>query len=714
MSRSHHQKLSQQELKLSSSEPLPTRSSPEEIDYKILYSQEDLSEQGFTPSFPGLPPYTRGPKATMYRGKPWTIRQYAGFSSAAQSNAFYKQNLAQGQRGLSVAFDLPTHRGYDSSHPRAQADVGKAGVAIDHIEDMKILFDGIDLSQMSVSMTMNGAVLPILGCYIVAAEEQGVQLKDLRGTLQNDILKEYLVRNTFIYPPEPSMEIVAQIIKYTSQHMPQYNSISISGYHIQEAGADRVTELAYTLANGLEYIDAALGTGLAIDDFAPRLSFFFGIGMNFFMEIAKLRAARRLWHDLMIPYQPKNPKSSVLRMHCQTSGYSLCAQDSYNNIVRTTIEAMSGILGGTQSLHTNAFDEAISLPSPFSAQLARNTQLILHHETDLTHCADPLGGSYFVESLTASIYDKALAVITQIRNQGGMMQAISSGRAKAKIEQAAAQKQARLDSGEDILVGVNRYQSQNSKPVDHILKVDHQQILEQQLSSLKALKAKRNQARVDECLQRIRHGAKHQPDDLVESVTEAIRCRTTLGECSLALEDVYGRYEPVIQATSSTYSKSYVNRDELDELITRVDRMSDRLGRRPRILLVKLGQDGHDRGIKVVASGLADFGFDVDMGALFAKPEEAAKQAVENDPHIIGVSSQAGGHTQLVTDLKRCLQKQQADHIHIIVGGVVPDQDHPELIALGCKAIFGPGTSLVDCAYDLLDILETHNLTSTE
>ena len=702
-----------QELKTPTSASLPTRSSPEGIDYKILYTTEDLEQQGYQPSYPGQAPYTRGPRATMYRGKPWTIRQYAGFSSAAESNAFYKKNLAQGQRGLSVAFDLPTHRGYDSSHPRAKADVGKAGVAIDSVEDMKILFDGIDLAQMSVSMTMNGAVLPILGCYIIAAEEQGVPLAQLRGTLQNDILKEYLVRNTFIYPPEPSMDIVAQIIKYTATHMPRYNSISISGYHIQEAGADSVMELAYTLAHGLEYIQAALATGLAIDDFAPRISFFFGIGMNFFMEIAKLRAARKLWHDLLVPFSPNNPKSSMLRMHCQTSGYSLCAQDPYNNIIRTTIEAMSGILGGTQSLHTNGFDEAIALPTPFSAQLARNTQLILQHETDITATVDPLGGSYFVESLTESVYHQALALITEIRREGGMLKAIASGRVKAKIEQASSEKQARLDSGEDILVGMNRYQSSQHEPIENILRVDHHQILQEQLASIARLKAARDPQAVAQSIARIKAAATTNKDDLVAAVIDAVRNRATVGECSYALEEIYGRYEPKIRPVSSAYSQSYIHSQDIDRLIERVKQLAEHLGRRPRILLVKLGQDGHDRGIKVVATGLADFGFDVDVGPLFAKPEEAAKQAIENDPHIIGLSSQAGGHLSLIQDLRAALQQMGGMHIHMIVGGVVPEQDHHELQALGCKAIFGPGTSLVDCAHSLLDILQTHNLSPT-
>lgn len=701
------------ELKTPPTEDLPSIASPEGINYHLLYTPDEPHHLPHEPSYyPGVAPYTRGTRATMYRGKPWTIRQYAGFSSAAESNAFYKKNLAEGQRGLSVAFDLPTHRGYDSSHPRAKADVGKAGVAIDSVEDMKILFDGINLGEMSVSMTMNGAVLPILACYIVTAEEQGVPLSELRGTLQNDILKEYLVRNTFIYPPEPSMAIVAQIIKYTTTHMPHYNSISISGYHIQEAGADSVMELAYTLAHGLEYVQAALKVGLAIDEFAPRLSFFFGIGMNFFMEIAKLRAARKLWHDLLQPFQPQNPKSSMLRMHCQTSGYSLCAQDPYNNIVRTTVEAMSGILGGTQSLHTNGFDEAIALPTPFSARLARNTQLILQHETDITHTVDPLGGSYFVESLTASVYAKAMAIIEEIRAEGGMIAAISSGSVKTKIEQASSEKQARLDSGKDILVGVNRYESAEHEPVKDILKIDLAKIQAEQLASIARVKASREELAITQSLNRLKHAAEHDQNDLMPATVEAIRRRATVGECSDALEAVYGRYEPTIRAVSSAYSKSYVRPDELRQVMARVERMSQELGRRPRILLVKLGQDGHDRGIKVVATGLADFGFDVDMGPLFAKPEEAAKQAIENDPHIIGLSSQAGGHLSLMQDLKAALHQRGGDHIQMIVGGVVPEHDHATLSALGCRAIFGPGTSLVRCAHELLDILAQYHLPS--
>lgn len=705
------QHQARKELNAPPAEGLPTIASPEGIDYHLLYTPDNLLQLQPGPShYPGIAPYTRGTRATMYRGKPWTVRQYAGFSSAAESNAFYKKNLAEGQRGLSVAFDLPTHRGYDSSHPRAKADVGKAGVAIDSVEDMKILFDGINLGEMSVSMTMNGAVLPILACYIVTAEEQGVPQSELRGTLQNDILKEYLVRNTFIYPPEPSMAIVAQIIKYTTAHMPRYNSISISGYHIQEAGADSVMELAYTLAHGLEYVQAALEVGLAIDEFAPRLSFFFGIGMNFFMEIAKLRAARKLWHDLLQPFKPQNPKSSMLRMHCQTSGYSLCAQDPYNNIIRTTIEAMSGILGGTQSLHTNGFDEAIALPTPFSAKLARNTQLILQHETDIIHTVDPLGGSYFVESLTASVYTKALTIINEIREEGGMIAAISSGSVQAKIEQASAAKQARLDSGEDVLIGVNRYESTDHEPVKDILQVDLAKIQAEQLASIARLKATREEAAVTQSLNRLKHAAAHNQSDLMPATVAAIRNRATVGECSDALEAVYGRYEPTIRAVSSAYSKSYVRPGELKEVMARVETMSQQLGRRPRILLVKLGQDGHDRGIKVVATGLADFGFDVDMGPLFAKPEEAAKQAIENDPHIIGLSSQAGGHLTLMQDLKAALHQRGGSHIQMIVGGVVPEQDHAALTTLGCRAIFGPGTSLVRCAHELLDILATYHL----
>ncbi|MCY4380621.1 MAG: methylmalonyl-CoA mutase [Proteobacteria bacterium] len=701
------QDVAKKELKNRSVESLAI-TSPEGIVYQPLYTAADLKKHDYTPSLPGTAPYTRGPRATMYRGRPWTIRQYAGFSSARESNKFYKQNLSEGQKGLSVAFDLPTHRGYDSDHPMAEADVGKAGVAIDSVEDMKVLFDGIPLDRMSVSMTMSGAVLPILACYIVAAEEQGVAKHQLRGTMQNDILKEYLVRNTFIYPPKPSMRIVAQILAYTSKHLPLFNGISISGYHMQEAGADSVTELAYTLANGLEYINSALDAGLAIDDFAPRLSFFFGIGMNFFMEIAKLRAARKLWYELIQPFKPKNPKSSLLRMHCQTSGYSLTAQEPYNNIIRTTIEAMAGVLGGTQSLHTNAFDEAIALPTPFSAKLARNTQLILQHETDICHTIDPLAGSYAVESLTAEVYAKARALIEEVTAEGGMMQGMDSGMIKAKIEEASAAKQARLDSKEDKLIGVNHYvhgHDIKSEKNLNILKVNLEKIKREQFESLQRVKASRDQDLVTKSLYEIEQTAQDPKKNLVPPVINAIRHRATIGECSFALEKVFGRFEPSLTAVSSVYFKTYSDKQELEEVSARVNSLSDTLGRRPRILLVKLGQDGHDRGIKVVATGLSDLGFDVDMGTLFARPKEAAKQALENDCHIIGVSSQAGGHLTLVADLKKHLDSMGGSHIRMIAGGVIPEDDYEELTKLGCQAIFGPGTSLVTCAHTLLDIL---------
>ena len=697
------QKLAQKELRGKSLEDLEV-TQKEGITYKPVYTSAPAEDE---PEYPGVPPYSRGPWATMYPGKPWTIRQYAGFSSAEESNEFYRSNLAAGQKGLSVAFDLPTHRGYDSDHPRAGADVGKAGVAVDSVEDMKVLFSGIPLDQMSVSMTMNGAVLPILACYIVAAEEQGVSPKFLRGTLQNDILKEYLVRNTFIYPPEPSMRIVGDILSYTSRFMPRFHGISISGYHMQEAGADSVTELAYTLANGLTYLRLALNQGLAIDEFAPRLSFFFGIGMNFFMEIAKLRAARKLWHDLVQPFKPANPRSSMLRTHCQTSGYSLTAQDPYNNIIRTTIEAMAAALGGTQSLHTNAFDEALALPTPLSARLARNTQLILQKETDLCHTADPLGGSYFIESLSQEVYDKAKAMIQEVEEQGGMMEALASGLVKGRIEAAAASKQARLDSGEDLLVGVNCYPPPSHSSKVEVREVDLRAVQERQLGKLKKLRQDRDQTLVHNLLQKLREAAMEPHASLMPLTLEAIRARATVGECSEALEQVFSRYNPSLSAVSSVYISQYGAEDgELRSLRERVQIFATRHGRRPRILLVKLGQDGHDRGIKVVATALADFGFDVDLGPLFSLPAEACKQALENDVHIVGVSSLAGGHKTLIEDLRKCLDEAGGSGVHIIAGGVIPPADYPFLKSVGCQAIFGPGTAMPQCADTLLRLLD--------
>ncbi|MCY4444094.1 MAG: methylmalonyl-CoA mutase [Proteobacteria bacterium] len=686
-------------------------SSSEGIKYAPLYTEEDLIKRSFQPSYPGLPPYVRGVRGSMYLGRPWTIRQYAGFSSAQESNTFYKKNLAAGQKGLSVAFDLPTHRGYDSDHPRARADVGKAGVAIDSVEDMKILFSGIPLDKVSVSMTMNGAVLPVLACYIVAAQEQGVEASRLSGTLQNDILKEYQVRNTFIYPPQASMRIVTDILKYCSANMPKFHGISISGYHMQEAGADSATELAFTLANGLEYLQCALDAGLSIDVCAPRLSFFFGIGMNVFMEVAKLRAARSLWYKRLSRFKPKDPRSLLLKTHCQTSGYSLAAQDPLNNIVRTTVEAMAAVLGGTQSLHTNAFDEALALPTPLSARIARNTQLILQHETDLTYTVDPFGGSYFMESLTADLEKKATELMMDIEEQGGITACTLNGSIKAHIERAAAAKQARIDASQDIIVGVNRYeineQDQTAGFSASLLHVDLEKILATQNEQLKTLKANRNNRRVQTCLQALEDAAKNSHGDLLKACIEAVAARATVGECSYALEKVFGRYHPKVSVVSGVYGSSYEESavQQTADIHQRVLAFEKTHGRRPRVLLVKLGQDGHDRGIKVVATALSDFGFDIDVGPLFAQAQEAAKQALENDVHMVGLSSQAGAHITLLEELKECLNSQGGEHIHVFVGGVIPPNDHALLKERGACAIFPPGTKLADCAMELLDIL---------
>ena len=655
------------------------RATPEGIVIKPLYTNADLEHVTHQTSLPGLAPFTRGPRATMYTVRPWTIRQYAGFSTAEASNEFYRKNLAAGQKGLSVAFDLATHRGYDSDHPRVVGDVGKAGVAIDSVEDMKILFEGIPLNDMSVSMTMNGAVLPIMAAYIVAAEEQGVKPEQLQGTIQNDILKEYMVRNTYIYPPEPSMRIVADIIEYTAKHMPKFNSISISGYHMQEAGADSALELAFTLADGVEYVKAALARGLKIDEFAPRLSFFFAIGMNFFMEIAKLRAARTLWHKLMLPFAPKDPKSLMLRTHCQTSGYTLTEQDPYNNIVRTTIEALAAVLGGTQSLHTNSFDEAIALPSDTSARIARNTQLILQHETDITATVDPLGGSYFVESLTQQLVEKAYAIIQQVESLGGMVKAIASGMPKLRIEESAAKKQARIDSGIDVIVGVNKFQVNNSEVSFETLEIDNSIVRETQVKRLINIKKNRDSARVEKCLNALRESAKI-GGNLLELSIEATRARATLGEISEALADIFGRHIATTQLVSSVYSSAYKGHGMFEKARGMCAAFAAQEGRRPRILVAKLGQDGHDRGAKVIATGLADIGFDVDIGPLFQTPEEAAKQAIENDVHVVGVSSQAAGHKTLIPAMIKALREAGADDILIVVGGVIPQKDYDFLM----------------------------------
>ena len=648
----------------------------------------------------GIPPFLRGPYASMYTQRPWTIRQYAGFSTAEASNAFYRRNLAAGQKGLSVAFDLATHRGYDSDHPRVVGDVGKAGVAIDTVADMKILFDQIPLDQMSVSMTMNGAVLPIMAFFIVAAEEQGVSLDKLSGTIQNDILKEFMVRNTYIYPPEPSMRIIGDIFAYTSQYMPRFNSISISGYHMHEAGAPAHLELAYTLADGLEYIRTGLAAGMAIDDFAPRLSFFWGIGMNHFMEVAKLRAGRLLWSKIVQPFAPKNQKSLMLRAHCQTSGYSLTEQDPFNNVARTTVEALAAVLGGTQSLHTNSLDEAIALPTDFSARIARNTQLYLQHETDVTRAIDPFGGSYYVEYLTHELAEKAWALIDEVEALGGMTKAIETGLPKLRIEEAAARKQARIDSGKDVIVGVNKYRTESETQID-LLDIDNQAVRESQLARLKMVKEGRDENRVQEALVKLTKAAKGS-ENLLALAVEAARQRATLGEISDALEQAFGRHKAIIRAVSGIYSAE-VSDDENFRLARRMsDQFADFDGRRPRILVAKMGQDGHDRGAKIIATSFADLGFDVDMGPLFQTPAEVARQAAENDVHIVGVSSLAAGHKTLVPQLIAELNAIGRGDIMVIAGGVIPAQDYQYLYDAGVKGVFGPGTVISTAAQKIL------------
>ena len=680
------------------------RSTPEGIPVKPLYTAADLDQKSFADTLPGLPPFTRGPRSTMYTVRPWTIRQYAGFSTAKESNAFYRKNLAAGQKGLSVAFDLPTHRGYDSDHPRVAADVGKAGVAIDSVEDMKELFDGIPLDRMSVSMTMNGAVLPILAAFIVAAEEQGVPPEKLSGTIQNDILKEYMVRNTYIYPPAPSLRIVGDIIAYTSCHMPRYNSVSISGYHMQEAGADSAIELAFTLGNGIEYVRTALARGLKVDDFAPRLSFFFCLGMNFFMEIAKLRAARSLWYELMQEFNPKDPKSSTLRTHCQTSGYSLTEQDPYNNIIRTTIEAMAGVLGGTQSLHTNSFDEAVALPTAFSARLARNTQLILQKETDITGVVDPLGGSYYVESMTDALVQRARGILDEIGKLGGMVQAIDSGFAKQKIEESAARKQARIDSGEESVIGVNIFRPEEESPVD-VREIDNERVRGSQISKLEDLRRQRDQAAVDHRLQALKAGAAGD-GNLLALAVDAMRDRATVGEVSDTLREVFGENQARNLTVSGIYSTSFRETQMFDEVRARISRFADEEGRRPRIMIAKLGQDGHDRGARVIATGFADLGFDVDVGPLFQTPAEAVRQAVENDVHVIGISTQAAAHKTLTAEVQKALQAEGARDIMIVVGGIIPENDYAYLHKHGAVAVFGPGTPIPEAAEKIITALE--------
>jgi methylmalonyl-CoA mutase len=680
---------------------------PEGFDVKPLYTAADLEGIAEANSLPGQMPFMRGVRSTMYAGRPWTIRQYAGFSTAEESNAFYRKNLAAGQMGLSVAFDLATHRGYDSDHPRVAGDVGKAGVAIDSVEDMKILFDGIPLDKMSVSMTMNGAVIPILASFIVAGEEQGVATEKLSGTIQNDILKEFMVRNTYIYPPTPSMRIVADIIEYTAKKMPKFNSISISGYHMHEAGATAVQELAYTLADGMEYVRAAMAKGLDVDSFAGRLSFFFGIGMNFFMEVAKLRAARLLWAQIMEKFGAKKTDSLMLRTHCQTSGVSLTEQDPYNNVVRTTIEAMAAVLGGTQSLHTNSLDEAIALPTEFSARIARNTQLILQNESQITHVVDPLGGSYYVEALTHALATHARAIIDEVEQMGGMTKAVEAGIPKLRIEEAAARRQARVDRGEDVIVGVNKFQLKDEAPVD-VLDIDNVKVREAQIARIKKTRAARDEAKCKAALDALTEGAKGN-GNLLALAVEAARARATVGEISDAMEKIFGRHRAEIRSISGVYGGAYEGDNAFAAIKGDIESFEKDEGRRPRMLVAKMGQDGHDRGAKVIATAFADLGFDVDIGPLFQTPEEVAKDAIEADVHVVGISSQAAGHKTLVPLLIKALKEQKADDILVVVGGVIPAQDYEFLKKAGVAAIFGPGTNIPDAARDVLNLIRARH-----
>ncbi|VTU30096.1 methylmalonyl-CoA mutase [Variovorax sp. RA8] len=675
---------------------------PDGIRVKPLYTAADLKGLKYTDTLPGFEPYLRGPQATMYAVRPWTIRQYAGFSTAEESNAFYRKALAAGGQGVSVAFDLATHRGYDSDHPRVTGDVGKAGVAIDSVEDMKILFDQIPLDKVSVSMTMNGAVLPVLAGYIVAAEEQGVAQDQLSGTIQNDILKEFMVRNTYIFPPEPSMRIIGDIIAYTAEKMPKFNSISISGYHMQEAGANQALELAFTLADGKEYVKTALAKGLDVDGFAGRLSFFWAIGMNFYLEVAKMRAARLLWCRIMKEFNPKNPKSLMLRTHCQTSGWSLTEQDPYNNVVRTTIEAMAAVFGGTQSLHTNALDEAIALPTEFSARIARNTQLIIQEETHITNVIDPWAGSYMMEKLTQDMADAAWAIIEEVEAMGGMTKAVDSGWAKLKIEAAAADKQARIDSGQDVIVGVNKYKLQSEDTHD-ILQIDNVKVRDSQIARLKAVREKRDGTKVQAALDAMTAAAESGEGNLLALSVEAVRLRATVGEISDALEKVYGRHRADTQKVTGVYAAAYDSAEGWEALQKEIAGFAEEQGRRPRVMISKLGQDGHDRGAKVVATAFADLGFDVDMGPLFQTPEECARQAIENDVHAVGVSTLAAGHKTLVPAIIEELKKQGADDIIVFVGGVIPRQDYEFLYEAGVKGIYGPGTPIPASAKDVLE-----------
>ena len=696
------QELASKELRDKPLESL-NKETLEGITVQPLYTHEDIQDLPHMGNLPGFAPFTRGVKATMYTGRPWTIRQYAGFSTAEESNAFYRKNLAAGQQGVSVAFDLATHRGYDSDHPRVEGDVGKAGVAIDSVEDMKILFDGIPLDQVSVSMTMNGAVIPILANFIVAGEEQGVSRAALSGTIQNDILKEFMVRNTYVYPPEPSMRIVADIIEYTSNEMPKFNSISISGYHMQEAGANLVQELAYTLADGREYVRAAIARGMNVDKFAGRLSFFFAIGMDFFMEIAKLRAARLLWSRIMDEFDPKDPRSKMLRTHCQTSGVSLQEQDPYNNVIRTAYEAMSAVLGGTQSLHTNALDEAIALPTEFSARIARNTQLVLQEETRVTEVVDPLAGSYYVEKLTHDLAEAAWKLIEEVEDMGGMTKAVASGLPKLRIEESAAKRQAMIDRGQEVIVGVNKYRKEKEDQID-ILEVDNDKVRASQIARLEHIRATRDGAAVEAALAELTRRAA-EGGNLLEAAVDAARARASVGEISMAMEKTFGRHRAEVKTLTGVYGAAYEGNAGFAQIQKDVETFADEEGRRPRMLVVKMGQDGHDRGAKVIATAFADIGFDVDVGPLFQTPDEAAQDAIDNDVHVVGISSQAAGHKTLAPKLIAALKAQGAEEIIVICGGVIPQQDYDFLRAAGVKAIFGPGTNIPAAAADILRLI---------
>ncbi|OED50289.1 methylmalonyl-CoA mutase [Leisingera sp. S232] len=676
----------------------------EDIEVKPLYTEDDAKDLPHMGTLPGFGPFTRGVKATMYAGRPWTIRQYAGFSTAEESNAFYRRNLAAGQQGVSVAFDLATHRGYDSDHPRVVGDVGKAGVAIDSVEDMKILFDGIPLDKVSVSMTMNGAVVPVLASFIVAGEEQGHDKSLLAGTIQNDILKEFMVRNTYIYPPKPSMRIISDIIEYTSNEMPKFNSISISGYHMQEAGANLVQELAYTIADGREYVRAALDAGMDVDKFAGRLSFFFAIGMNFFMEIAKLRAARTLWHRVMTEFGAKSERSKMLRTHCQTSGVSLQEQDPYNNVIRTAYEAMSAVLGGTQSLHTNALDEAIALPTDFSARIARNTQLVLQEETGVTNVIDPLAGSYYVESLTNDLIEKAWALIEEVEEMGGMTKAVESGMPKLRIEESAARRQAMIDRGDEVVVGVNKYRKDKEDPID-ILDVDNHAVRDAQIARLQKMRDTRDEAACQAALDELTRRAASGEGNLLEAAVEAARARASVGEISMAMEKEFGRHRAEVKTLAGVYGAAYEGDEGFAAIQKSIEDFAEEEGRRPRLLVVKMGQDGHDRGAKVIATAFADIGFDVDVGPLFQTPAEAAQDAIDNDVHVIGISSQAAGHKTLAPQLVDALKAEGAGDIIVICGGVIPQQDYEFLYSKGVKAIFGPGTNIPEAAQDILRLI---------